>query len=91
MEKKAHIRSLLLLETASKQWKEKYGKAWDDNDVEMLYEKFEDTLAKVVAEYSVPIDGVTETVEKLRGMNIKIGSTTGYTSEMMENVIPRAQ
>lgn len=91
MEKKAHIRSLLLLETASKQWKEKYGKAWDENDVEMLYEKFEDTLAKVVAEYSVPIEGVTETVEKLRKMNIKIGSTTGYTSEMMENVIPRAE
>lgn len=33
---------------------------------------------------------VTETVETLRGMGIKIGSTTGYTDEMMEIVAAAA-
>ncbi len=91
MEKKAHIRSLLSLETSTKQWKEKYGRAWNDEDVENLYQHFESRLADVVAEYSVPINGVVETVAKLREMDIKIGSTTGYTSEMMKNVIPSAK
>lgn len=91
MEKKSHIRSLLSLETASAQWQEKYNRSWNDEDVENLYQKFENRLAEVVAEFSTPIDGVVETVAKLKEANIKIGSTTGYTSEMMENVIPGAK
>ncbi len=91
MEKKAHIRSLLSLETASNQWEEKYGRAWNEDDVEKLYETFETKLHEVVAEYSTPIEGVVETVKKLRSMNIKIGSTTGYNDEMMKQVIPAAK
>ena len=41
-------------------------------------------------EYSVPIPGVVETVRSLREQGLKIGSTTGYTSQMMEQVLPRA-
>lgn len=91
MEKKKHIRELLSYETTTEQWKKKYGRDWDENDVNNLYEKFEETLYKVVAEYSVPIDGVVKTVEKLRNDGIKIASTTGYTSQMMEQVIPNAK
>ena len=43
-----------------------------------------------MAEYSVPIPGVVETVKELREQGLKIGSTTGYTSQMMEQVIPGA-
>ena len=45
----------------------------------------------MVAEHSTPIPGVVETVAKLREQGLRIGSTTGYTSEMMELVIPRAK
>ena len=91
MEKKAHIRSLLSLETASKQLEEKYGRAWNEDDVEKLYETFEVKLHEVVAEYSTPIEGIIDTVEKLRSMGIRIGSTTGYNDEMMKQVIPAAK
>ena len=91
MEKKAHIRSLLSLDTVSKQWEEKYTREWNEDDVEALYIKFEKKLHEVVAEYSKPIAGVVETVEKLRSMGIKIGSTTGYNDEMMKQVIPTAE
>ena len=33
---------------------------------------------------------MVETVEKLRKMGLKIGSTTGYTDEMMALVVPKA-
>lgn len=91
MEKKAHIRELLTSESGSRQWLEAYGCPWTEADVERLYQEFEDTLRQVVAEHSTPIPGVVETVAKLREQGLRIGSTTGYTSEMMELVIPRAK
>ena len=90
MEKKAHIRALLSTENGAAQWKQIKGTDWADADIERLYEAFEEELFRVVAEYSTPIDGVVETVEQLRRMGLKIGSTTGYTSQMMEQVLPRA-
>ncbi|MBQ7840416.1 MAG: phosphonoacetaldehyde hydrolase [Lachnospiraceae bacterium] len=90
MEKKAHIRALLSLETGSKQWEEIHGTKWTEEDVERLYEKFEEELFRVVAEYSTPIPGVVETVNELRRQGIKIGSTTGYNAQMMKQVLPKA-
>ena len=91
MEKKAHIRKLLSLEQAGEQWRETYGREWTEEDVETLYRKFEETLFDVVTQYSAPIEGVTETVEKLKSMGLKIGSTTGYNSRIMSRVIPAAK
>lgn len=91
MEKKSHIRTLLGLETAADQWRVRYGRDWTEEDVECLYARFEEMLYEVVAEYSTPIPGVIETVEKLRADGIQVGSTTGYTSQMMEKVIPAAR
>lgn len=90
MEKKAHIRALLTSESGDRQWKEKFGRPWTEEDVDRLYEEFEGILYQMVAEYSVPIPGVVETVKKLREQGLKIGSTTGYTSQMMGQVTPRA-
>ena len=90
MEKKAHIRELLSCDSGNRQWLQIYGKPWTDEDVEALYHRFEETLYQLVAEYSSPIPGVVETVAELRKRGIKIGSTTGYTSQMMEQVIPKA-
>ena len=91
MEKNAHIRQLLSSENGGRQWEEVYGRPWTEDDVEMLYQKFETILNEVVAEYSQPIPGVVETVEKLRRAGYRIGSTTGYTSQIMEKVIPEAE
>lgn len=90
MEKKAHIRELLSCESGNRQWQQTYGRPWNEDDVENLYEQFEETLYQVVAEYSSPIPGVVETVNGLKKQGLKIGSTTGYTSQMMEQVIPKA-
>lgn len=91
MEKKAHIRALLSLDTASAQWREIYGRNWSEEDVESLYDKFEEKLYEVVKEYSVPIEGVVETIEILRKNGMKVGSTTGYNNMIMNQVIPAAE
>lgn len=91
MEKKAHIRSMLSTEHGRALWKAAKGQAWNEQDVESVYQSFEDNLRRVVAEYSQVIPGVPETVKELRSRGIKIGSTTGYTSEMMQFVLPVAK
>ena len=91
MEKKAHIRELLSCPSGRDQWKTRYKRPWNEEDVERLYQEFEATLSQVVAEYSVPLPGVREAVAALRDMGIKIGSTTGYNAQIMEKVIPAAK
>ena len=52
---------------------------------------FEKYLFASLKEYTDPIPGVIPTLEKLRAEGLKIGSTTGYTREMMDVVLPEAQ
>ena len=61
------------------------------DDIEDVYQCFEGNLRTVVSEYAKLIPGVKETIDKLREMGLKIGSTTGYTSEIMEYVLPVAK
>ena len=91
MEKKDHIRALLQSLNGGSQWKTVYGREFTEADVEEIYALFEKNLGLVVAEYSKPIDGVVETVNRLKQDGVKIGSTTGYTSEIMEHVLPGAK
>jgi phosphonoacetaldehyde hydrolase len=44
----------------------------------------------VAADYSEMIPGAIDTVHELRRRGLKIGSTTGYTREIMAKVLPRA-
>lgn len=44
----------------------------------------------LTADYATLVPGAGEAVEKLRGMGLKIGSTTGYTRSIMERVFPVA-
>ena len=78
MEKKAHIKTMLSTEKGRKLWEDAYSRSWNEDDIEDVYQ------CKL-------IPGVKETVEKLREMGLKIGSTTGYTSEMMQYVLPVAK
>ncbi len=90
MEKKAHIRSMLSTGKGKELWNDAYGRSWNEDDIEDVYQCFENNLRTVVTEYSRLIPGVKETVDKLKEMGLKIGSTTGYTSDIMQYVIPEA-
>ena len=46
---------------------------------------------EILKNYAEPKPYVIETVAKIREMGIKIGSTTGYTAEMMDIVAPKAE
>ena len=88
--KRDHVRELLKLPRVSALFAEKRGRAWNEKDVDEIYAASVPALMAVLKDYCEPIPGVVETVAELRGMGLKIGSTTGYTKEMMDIVAPGA-
>ena len=64
----------------TEQFKQNYNRNWTEEDVVSIYKEFEKHLFASLEEYTTPIPGVIEVIEKLKRDGIKIGSTTGYTS-----------
>lgn len=91
MGKRDHIETLLKTENATGQWKKVYGRDWTQDDVDEMFAQFNSNLLSVLKDYCTPIDGVLESIAKLRSMGIHIGSTTGYTRPMMDIVEPGAK
>lgn len=85
-----HIRAMLAMPRISALWEEKFGRMFNEQDVEDLYAEFEPVLLSSLSEYINPIPEVVETVAVLRDQGLKIGSTTGYTQTMMDIVVPNA-
>ena len=86
-----HIRELLSMPEVNEQFVNRNQRSWTEADVVELNTLFEKHLFASLENYTDPIPGVIPTLEKLRAEGLKIGSTTGYTSEMMEVVLPAAQ
>lgn len=90
MLKKDHIREMLSMERISEEWNKIYSRPFTEEDVNSIYEKSEKTIIDTVADYTDIKPNVTETVAELKKRGVKIGSTTGYTDEMMAIVVEKA-
>ena len=86
-----HIRTMLQMERISNLWKEKYGRTWNEADVNQLYALFEEKLLSILHQFCDVKPYVLEVVNELKERGIKIGSTTGYTDKMMDIVVPKAK
>lgn len=86
-----HIKTMLGMERIRQEFVNIYGREPEDKDVDGMYEKFNEKLLKILDKFADPKDYVLDTVAKLREAGIKIGSTTGYTDEMMEIVTREAE
>ncbi|MDO4300278.1 MAG: phosphonoacetaldehyde hydrolase [Clostridia bacterium] len=86
-----HINEMLKGERISAEWERIYGRRATNEDVDKVYDKSEKAILHIVSEYAEPKPYVIEVVSKLRERGIKIGSTTGYTDEMMNIVVPKAK
>lgn len=85
------IRALFSIEQVGKDFREKYGRDYTEEDMQECYKRFQKVLFDTLEDYTEPIPGVVEVIAKLRAQGIKIGSTTGYTQKMMDVVIPAAE
>jgi phosphonoacetaldehyde hydrolase len=88
--KKDHIRTILEQPRVSAAWESLHGEAPREQDVERLFTEFLPAQADVLEAYSDVIPGVAAAVEKWRAAALRIGSTTGYTRDLMEIVRAKA-
>ncbi len=85
-----HIRKILFGANVSARWREVVERDPTEADVESLFANFVPLQLECLVKYSTVIDGVAETVARLRKRGIKIGSTTGYTRAMLEMILQPA-
>ncbi len=86
--KREHIRAVLDMPDVSMLWASTHGSLATDADVDRMYERFLPLQMEVLSKHSTLIPGAAETVAECRKRGLKIGSSTGYTQELMEVVLP---
>jgi phosphonoacetaldehyde hydrolase len=82
-----HIRKILFGKDVATRWNKAVGHDPTEADVDSLFANFVPLQLECLVKYSTVIDGVAETVARLRERGIKIGSTTGYTRAMLEMIL----
>lgn len=86
-----HTRELLNSREVKLQWSEVHSREHTEQDINRLYNRFEEIIFQNLESYATPAPGVVKLQEKLRKRGIKIGSTTGYTKEMLDIVSENAK
>lgn len=85
-----HIRALGADPRIADAWRRARGTDFDDAAAQAVYEVFVPLNAEVVAAYAALVPGAAELAAELRREGLKIGSTTGYTREIMAPLLPLA-
>ena len=81
--KKTHIRKITQIPAVARRWVGVHGAPPKESDVESMFAEFVPLQLDCLADYAELIPGCLDVVEDLRSRGLKIGSTTGYTTEMM--------
>lgn len=86
-----HLRLLIKIPSVRTQI-EKTGLLKNEEEyIQNIYNDFEPEIKRVLPEYSSLVPNLKKTLEFLRTNQLKIGSTSGYTQEMMDILAPLAK
>ncbi len=88
--KRAHIAALMAERTIAEAWRAAHGEMPGEAAIDAVYAEFVPLNAAVVTDYADLIPGAADSIANLRRRGLKIGSTTGYTREIMERLLPVA-
>jgi len=89
--KKEHIRGIFSMPRIQEEWKRLHGHLPREADVDRLYQDFIPLQFSCLLEYSSIIPGVVEAAKRFRKRGLKIGTTTGYTREMLDLLVGASQ
>lgn len=84
IEKVDHIRAILESKRVAELWLKNTGMEPNEGDVRELNRRFESKIFEKVEKYSAPKEYVKQALETIRESGIRIGSTTSYSTEVME-------
>lgn len=90
MAKRDHIRRLLAMPRVAGAWVGRHGVAPLEADGDALFARIGPMMRAAAGECAVLIPGAAAVAQRLQGAGIGVGSCTGYTREMMADILPRA-
>ncbi|MCA9121442.1 MAG: phosphonoacetaldehyde hydrolase [Planctomycetales bacterium] len=90
LSKREHIAAIADMPRVAELWQDTRGELPTDADVQSMYDDFLPLQIAALANHSDVIPGVADAVAECRRLGMKIGSTTGYTRELMQVVMPLA-
>jgi phosphonoacetaldehyde hydrolase len=88
--KRDHIAALLRAPRIAAAWAARHGGPPVEADIDRVYEVFLPMNVAVARDHAGLIGGAAEAVARLRARGLRIGSTTGYTREIMAEIVPLA-
>ncbi len=89
--KRDHISELIRLPRIATCWEEVNGALPVEEDIDAIYTEFIPLQKECIARFADPIPGCLETIAALKEKGIKVGSSTGYVTELMEVLLPVAK
>ncbi|XP_068230382.1 phosphonoacetaldehyde hydrolase-like [Palaemon carinicauda] len=91
MHKRAHIVKMLDMDSVRSRWLKAKGRPPTEADIDRLYSKFVPKNIEALEKHSTLIEGTVECIKELRKMGLKIGSCTGYPSDIVDRLKPLAE
>ena len=88
--KKVHIRLVSQIEAVAQKWEQVHGRRPAEEDIDAMFSDFVPLQLACLAQYADLIPGTVETVGEFRRRGLQIGSTTGYTEDMMKILLQEA-
>ncbi len=91
LQKRDHIVAICNMPRVANLWHQKFDRKPLESEIDEMYNDFENMIFQILSNYAQPIPGVLNLMERLRAKGIKIGSTTGYTKDMIKIVAAEAK
>jgi phosphonoacetaldehyde hydrolase len=91
LSKRAHIATILRLDSVRSQWERHHGREPGEADIDRLYALFLPRQIACIERHADVIPGAVETFAELRRRGIRIGSSTGYSADILERLLPAAE
>jgi phosphonoacetaldehyde hydrolase len=88
--KRDHIAAILAMPSVAAAWAERHGTAPRTEDGDRLFGGLAPLMREAARECADLIPGAAEVAARLQRSGVRIGSCTGYTREMMTEILPRA-
>jgi phosphonoacetaldehyde hydrolase len=88
--KRPHVAALLAVPRIADEWRRVRGSAPNEADIDAVYDVFVPKNIAVAARFADLVPGAADIAKELRALGLKIGTTTGYTHEIMAEIIPVA-
>jgi phosphonoacetaldehyde hydrolase len=85
-----HIMAVGRLPHVSATWQTRHGHAFGPADADRIFAVFEPMNVAAIRDHADMIPGAVEAVAACRARGLAIGSTTGYTRPIMQELLPLA-